>query len=90
MKTQINIENLKCIGCAESIINGLKSFAEVSDVEVELEKEMVTVTYANNFSLEKLKEKLASMGYPEKGSVEGLGAMVANAKSYISCAIGKF
>jgi copper chaperone len=29
------------------------------------------------------------MGYPEKGSVNGLGAAVAGAKSFVSCAIGR-
>jgi hypothetical protein len=29
------------------------------------------------------------MGYPEKGSTQGLDAGVSNIKSYVSCAIGK-
>jgi len=33
--------------------------------------------------------KLKSMGYPEKGSLKGLDAGLANAKSYVSCAIGR-
>jgi copper chaperone len=33
--------------------------------------------------------KLKSMGYPEQGSVSGLNAGLANAKSFVSCAIGR-
>ena len=33
--------------------------------------------------------KLRSMGYPEKGSLQGFDAGVANAKSFVSCAIGR-
>jgi len=33
--------------------------------------------------------KLKSMGYPEQGSVSGLDAGLANAKSFGSCAIGR-
>jgi len=34
-------------------------------------------------------DKLKSMGYPEKGSVAGLAAGITNAKSFVSCAIGR-
>ena len=34
-------------------------------------------------------EKLRSMGYPETGTAQGLGAAVADAKSFVSCAIGR-
>ena len=32
---------------------------------------------------------LARLGYPEKGSVEGLKSVAAVAKSFVSCAIGR-
>jgi copper chaperone len=33
--------------------------------------------------------RLHGMGYPEKGSVRGLSAAVAGAKSFVSCAVGR-
>lgn len=33
--------------------------------------------------------KLRAMGYPEKGSLAGLEAGLANAKSFVSCAVGR-
>ena len=89
MKTIINIENLKCTGCAGSIKKSLMSFKEVSEVSVDVEHELVQITHSDNFSVETLKEKLASIGYPEKGTLEGFDKFAANAKSYVSCAIGK-
>jgi copper chaperone len=89
MKTKIIIDNMKCDGCAGSIKKGLKSFAEVSKVIVDLEHESLEITHNDNFPVEALKEKLSSMGYPEKGTLDGFDKFVANAKSYVSCAIGK-
>jgi copper chaperone len=89
MKTQILIDNLKCGGCAGTIKKGIRSFPEVSDVTVDVEKDLVEVTYSDVLLVEKIKEKLVTMGYPEKGSLTGLHKLTANAKSYVSCAIGK-
>jgi copper chaperone len=89
MKTKIIIDNMKCGGCAGSIKKGLKSFTEVSEVVVDVENESVEITHNDDLPIEKLKEKLSSMGYPEKGTLEGFDKFAANAKSYVSCAIGK-
>jgi copper chaperone len=58
-------------------------------VTIDVEHETVEITHHNNFPIETLKEKLSSMGYPEKGTLEGIDKFAANAKSYVSCAIGK-
>ncbi len=89
MKTKISIDNIKCGGCAGSIKKGLKSFAEVSDVIVDIENESIEITHQDDFPVNTLKEKLLTMGYPEKGTLEGFDKFTANAKSYVSCAIGK-
>lgn len=89
MKTKLVIDNMKCGGCAGSIKKGLKSFAEVSEVIVDVEHESVEITHNDDFPVETLKEKLSSMGYPEKGTLDGFEKLAANAKSYVSCAIGK-
>lgn len=89
MKTKLIIDNIKCSGCAGSIKKGLKSFNEVSVVTVDVENESVEIIHDDNFPVQALKEKLSSMGYPEKGTLEGFDKFAANAKSYVSCAIGK-
>jgi len=89
MKTKIIIDNIKCSGCAGSIKKGLRLFSEVSEVVVDVENESVEITHQDNFPVNALKEKLLAMGYPEKGTLEGFDKFTANAKSYVSCAIGK-
>jgi copper chaperone len=84
----IAIENLKCGGCAKSIARGLNELAGVADVHVRHEDQSVSVE-ADPSLREAIAAKLASLGYPEVGSVSGLAAGMANAKSFVSCAIGR-
>jgi copper chaperone len=85
---RIEIENLKCGGCERSILKGLGAMGELTDIEVDREKQLVK--FSGNESIRsKVADKLRSMGYPEKGSLSGLTAGLANAKSFVSCAIGR-
>lgn len=85
---EIQIENLKCGGCARSILSGLGQIDGISDVEVDHDIKRVKFTGEESLRVQ-VAEKLRSMGYPEQGTVEGLSAGVANAKSFVSCAIGR-
>ena len=90
MKTtmQIEIDNLKCGGCERSILKGLGAIEEISDIVVNREEQ--SVQFSGNESVrQEVAAKLRSMGYPEKGSLRGLDAGLANAKSFVSCAIGR-
>ena len=81
---EILVENIKCSGCVNSIQKAILQIQGTSNVLVDLEKEKITLE-----ADEKLKEtivnKLASMGYPEKGH----NNFASKAKSYVSCAVGK-
>lgn len=85
---RIEIENLKCGGCERSILKGLGSMDEISDIVVNRENQWVQFTGNESMRL-KVVDKLRSMGYPEKGSLTGLDAGLANVKSFVSCAIGR-
>jgi len=85
---QIQIENLKCGGCEKSILKGLSNLQEISDVKVDHESNTVTFT-GNLASRDTVTKKLRSMGYPEKDSLSELEAGLVNAKSFVSCAIGR-
>jgi copper chaperone len=89
MKTLLYIDNIKCDGCAGTIKKELLNFPEVINVLVNKEEETVDVEYENGISIDTIKEKLFSLGYPEKNTVTGFTKMAANAKSFVSCAIGK-
>lgn len=85
---QIEIDNLKCGGCANSIVKGLTQLPGVSHVEVDHDHNLVKFEAPEDMRAQ-VAEKLRSMGYPEKGTVEGISAGLANAKSFVSCAIGR-
>ncbi len=85
---EIQVDNLKCGGCARSILNGLTDMQGVSNVEVDHKNKLVRFS-GEEVSRDQVAAKLRSMGYPEKGTLEGLSAGVANAKSFVSCAIGR-
>lgn len=89
----ILVENIKCGGCANGIKQALMQFEGVEQVSVDVENGEVVITLkdenASQSIMPLVKGKLLSMGYPEVGSVEGLKAATAKAKSFVSCAVGK-
>jgi copper chaperone CopZ len=82
----IEILNLKCGGCANTVTKGLLTVEGVNDVSVDLEASKVTVDTDDEQILEKVKHKLSSMGYPEVGEAN---TMLHKAKSFVSCASGR-
>lgn len=86
MKTTIQIQNLKCGGCANTITKNIAAMEAVTDVSVNVEESTVTFGYETEAKLAEVKDKLKTLGYPEDGEANSLGS---KAKSYVSCAIGK-
>jgi len=85
---RIEVENIKCGGCAGSIRKGLSALEGVGTVEVDIEGGVVEVEAGEELRPE-VARKLASMGYPETGSVQGLKSAGAKARSFVSCAVGR-
>ncbi len=88
MSLSIQVENIKCGGCANSIKKRLMDEARVSTVEIDVENGIVSID-GENLDRDAIAAHLLKMGYPESGSVEGMKAATAKAKSFVSCAIGK-
>ncbi len=84
----VAVENIKCGGCASSIRKGLLENPLVEAVEVDVGSGQVHVQ-AEGSARAEIVQKLARLGYPEVGSVEGMQAAAAKAKSFVSCAIGR-
>ena len=84
--TTIEILNLKCGGCANSIKKGILSVEGVEEVSVNLETSEVIVNTTNEQLIIKVKEKLSKMGYPEVGDSN---TVLHKAKSFVSCATGR-
>ncbi len=88
MKFEFEVENVRCGGCARTIEKGLRADPRISQVEIDLEAKRVLVEASGDVR-EAASATLARLGYPLKGSVEGMRAAAAKAKSIVSCAIGK-
>ncbi|MGM0541894.1 MAG: heavy-metal-associated domain-containing protein [Pseudomonadota bacterium] len=86
------VENIKCGGCANSIKQKLNALPGVVQTTVDIEAGSVAVNFDADIdqlqAIGAVEDKLAAMGYPKVGSVEGLKAAGAKAKSFVSCAVG--
>jgi len=89
MLINIEVENIRCGGCANTITKKLMALDGVSHVDIEIEEQRVTIDSDKESARSSYVATLLSLGYPEKGSVEGMKALKQKAKSVISCAIGK-
>ena len=84
----IEVENIKCHGCASTITKQLHKLDGVATVSVDIDNGRVSIE-AHEHSRAGLVAALLASGYPEKGSTEGIEAAKAKAKSFVSCAIGR-
>lgn len=89
MKQTFEVLNVKCGGCANTLINSLKDeFGEVI-VDLEVMPRKITLDVEDS-KKEALKLKLRSLGYPlTSDELSGLQKATTTAKSFVSCAIGK-
>ncbi len=88
MAYQINVENIKCGGCASTIRSKLEAMDSVDKIEVDIAEGIVTVEAAED-TREAVTARLLKLGYPETGTAEGIAAARAKAKSFVSCAVGR-
>lgn len=86
MKTSIQVQNLKCGGCAKTITSKLLDIKNISDLMVDVEASTVSFLYENTDDALEVKSKLKAMGYP---SIDDKNSVTAKAISFVSCATGK-
>jgi len=89
-KQTFKVQNVKCSGCANTLTTKLAD--EFGEIEVDLEVMPREITLEiEETKISDLRKALRSLGYPMED--EGLGFVqnsAAQAKSFVSCAIGKF
>jgi len=90
MKQTFEVHNVKCGGCANTLITSLKDeFGEVT-VDLEVMPRKITLDIEDE-KLEELKLKLRGLGYPlTTDELSGFDKAATTAKSFVSCAVGKF
>ncbi len=89
MLQTFEVLNVKCGGCANTLIKSLsKEFGEVS-VDLESEPRKITLDIDEG-RMEELKVALRGLGYPlVSDELNTIDSIKASAKSFVSCAIGK-
>ena len=90
MTKTLEVYNVKCGGCANTLTTALKEeFGEVT-VDLEVNPRKITLDIEDE-KMEELKVKLRGLGYPlTTDELNGLDKAAATAKSFVSCAVGKF
>jgi copper chaperone len=66
MKIELEVQNVKCQGCASAIRDGLGKYSQVREVQVDVPTGRVTVETDSDIRGE-LSATLQGLGYPEKG-----------------------
>jgi len=79
---KIEVENIKCGGCMNSIKTALLKIKNV--IGVEIDKEADTITINSNTDRAIFVNTLSNLGYPEKGH----NTLLHKGKSFVSCAVG--
>ncbi len=89
MTTTLSLHNVKCEGCASTLKKAL--LEEFGEVEVNLNVNPREITLNLEASkLPTLTKKLRSLGYPlTSDTLSPFQSVSTNAKSFVSCAIGK-
>ena len=85
----LEVQNVKCGGCASTLKKALlEEYGEVS-VDLEVEPRKITLDIENT-QMEDLKVKLRKLGYPlTTDELSPFQTASTTAKSFVSCAIGK-
>ena len=86
MNASLIIQNLKCGGCANTIITRLSETNGIKNVIVDNDTNSVDFDYENSAILDTAVSLLSKLGYPVDGENNPL---TKKAKSYVSCAIGR-
>ncbi len=88
METRIEVENIRCGGCVNTISKKLMENEQIHAVDVDIEHQVVTL-HSTEVVRDAAVQTLFGLGYPERGSVEGLASLKEKARSVVSCAIGR-
>lgn len=79
---KIEVENIKCGGCMNSIKTALLKIENVTEVKIDKETDTITINADNDRAV--FVSTLSTLGYPEKGH----NTLLHKGKSFVSCAVG--
>lgn len=79
---KIEVENIKCGGCMNSIKTALLKIENVDEVTIIKETDTITINSSKDRVV--FVNALSHLGYPEKGN----NTLLHKGKSFVSCAVG--
>jgi copper chaperone CopZ len=85
MKQELEIQNLKCGGCATTITKELQKIGGISDVSVNEENDTVAFNSVSE-DISPVVDRLKQLGYPV---AEAENSIFSKATSYVSCVRGR-
>lgn len=88
METRIEVENIRCGGCVNTISKKLLEDERISSVNVDIANQTIILESDVDVQQDAVKT-LFGLGYPERGSVSGIESFKEKAISVVSCAIGR-
>jgi copper chaperone CopZ len=92
MLKTFEVDNVKCQGCANTIKSALEKdgFSDIS-IDLSCEPRQVTISITDEAQVAQLRATLRKLGYPFSDEEINFGeAAKLKAKSFVSCAVGKF
>ena len=89
MNVKLDVSNIKCHGCANTIRNTLDAIDGVNKTFVNVSNGSVIVD-ADTDIREALSSTLLGLGYPESNQPRINNTFPTKAKSFISCIAGRF
>ncbi len=82
MTHHIEVENIKCDGCRNSIKTALHKIENGAYIAIDKASSTITIEAVTDRSV--FAKALSRLGYPEKGH----NSLLHKGKSFVSCAIG--
>lgn len=86
MEHKVYIQNLKCGGCANTIVSRLSKLEGITNVSVSNDDDSVSFNFLKEENIREVSLLLSKLGYPIVGDSNSIGKQ---AKSFVSCAIGR-
>lgn len=75
MKTTLDIQNLKCGGCENTIVKKLNNLPFVNNLDIEVDNSTVSFDALPPEETERVVLKLSELGYPVLDEKKSLGKM---------------
>jgi len=86
MNTTLVLQNLKCEGCANTILKKIANCEGVSNPKIDVQKNSLQIDHISHNALMGLYMSLKTIGYPVEGETNSI---INKTRSFMSCAIGK-